>query len=934
MDTPLYPCSLPCLFRLTCLLCCLLCEGHATTFNTTTALTTALTGRLLLHQGQWLDSPDRSPERKPFQNWQVPGCLLHDYTTSEIADCNEDGQILFVGDTTVRQVFWAAAKKLDSGWVGDRQQELDKHEDLHLEKDGARLSFLWDPFLNSTGFRGELKAYMDRNKPDNSLEDKKLQPSDGKRRSVLLFIGGGLWHARHLGDDYLLAFNHVVDRVAAVMSTTHDRLTSPANIRAHGTDGVDDQIFFTPVLDPMVDRLSPSREVTITQSKIWAMNDHLQLWSNRGLNVPWVYRDMTADWPQMVSESGLHVTDRVATQMADVVLNYRCNAKAAQKNGYPFSRTCCSAYRPANWVQILATILFVPLVTLTAFSRFIRSPDQRPTIVVLTDALAVFMLAAVYCFITDRTHVFDKIPKEFANIDFRVMLGVAVLVCLLHVQSISSTITKSWKRSPEKTVRSVPFLPREQSDEFKGWMQIYVLVYAYTGAANVMDFYEVFRVFIALYLFLSGYGHATYFLRTNDFSVQRILGVLLRLNTLPALLALAVDRPYTSYHFAPLVTFWFLVMFLTLRIGQPWNDCFGLLLVKVALVALLTTMFIHAQGILEMWASFFSIVLRAKIDVNDLRFHLGVDKNVIFIGIIVAALHVRVRSVLRTPYKQLGLAGFIVKRYYILHQTVLVALAIITIPTFWVKTRRSETKGDYDWWMPYIAWLPALSFVILRNATGFLRARYCASFAWLGRISLELYLLSQHIWLAGDNKGILRVGFRYGSGTFLGDKWRDLVVLTPVFVWLAWKVHEATKVTTTWLLYGQSATVDREQSGRAANEDVIELPGWHRPDGDVADEVESHRRAQQGARRKMLARVGGVAVVLWLANLIYVGQYVCQTAMHLAPNPTIRAERHVMEQPDLDRFRSQEPRLTRLNVRRIKVADLNSARHTYEVRVC
>jgi hypothetical protein len=774
---------------------------------------------------------------------------------------------LFVGDTTVRQVFWATARKLDGGWVSDRQQELDKHEDLHLEKDGARLSFLWDPFLNGTSFRGELKAYMDRNKPENSAEDKKLHPSDGKRRSVLLFIGGGLWHARHLGDEYLPAFNHVVDRIAAVMSTTHDRLTSPGNIRAHGTDGVDDQIFFAPVPDPIVDRLSPSREITITQNKIWAMNDHLQVWSNRGLNVPWVYRDMTANWPEMVGESGLHVTDRIATQMADVVLNYRCNAKAAQKNGYPFSRTCCSAYRPANMFQVFATLLVAPLLALKALNLFSRRTDDR-WFFALTDAFAVFLLAGLYCFMADRTHVFDKIPKEFANIDFRLMLGVAVLICLLNVQIIPAPVTKSRKRSPKEAVRSAPFLPREQSDEFKGWMQIYVLVYAYTGASTVMDFYEVFRVFVALYLLLSGYGHATYFLRTNDFSCQRILGVVLRLNMLPILLALAMDRPYSSYHFAPLVTFCFLVVYLTLRIGQRWNKCFALLVVKVMLAALLTTMFIHAKGILEMWASFLSIVLRAQIDVEDLRFHLGMDKYVVFVGIFIAAVHIKVRSIIRTPHQQLDLTGFIIRRYFSLHQLLLVTLAIIIIPMFWILTRRFKTKGDYDWWVPYIVWLPALSFVILRNTSSFLRARYCPSFAWLGRISLELYLLSQHIWLAGDGRGILRIGFRYGSGTFLGDKWRDLVILTPILVWLAWKVHEGTKATTAWLLYGRGITVDRAQSGAAGNGDVMELPGWHLPDDTTGEDAETCRRYQQGERKEMLLRVGGIAVVIWLANIV------------------------------------------------------------------
>jgi hypothetical protein len=822
----------------------------------------------LLHEGQWLDSPDREPERRPFHNWRVPGCLLHDYTTPDIAECNEDGQIMFVGDTNVRQVFWATASKLDSFWVSERQQELDKHEDLHLEVGRARVSFLWDPFLNGTGFREELKAYMERNRPENSVEEKKLHPSNGKRRSVLLFIGGGLFHARHLGDEYLSAFNHVVDRVAAAMSTTHDRLTSPKNIRAHGRDGVDDQIFFAPVPDPIVDRLSPSREVTITQNKVWAMNDHLQLWSNRGLNVPWAYREMTSDWPETVGESGIHVTDRIAKQMANIVLNYRCNAKSAQKHGYPFSKTCCSAYRPANWIQVLATVLFAPLAALTVYN-LLRNPDQRSCIAILADALAVFMLAALYCFIADRTHVFDKIPKEFANIDFRVMLGVTILLCLFSVQIVPApTSSKVRKKLPESTVQAQPFLPREISDEFKGWMQIYVLVYAYTGASDVMDFYKVFRIFIALYLLLSGYGHAFYFLRTSDFSSKRVFGVVLRFNTLPVLLALATDRPYASYYFAALVTFWFLIVFLTLRIGQKWNESFALLLVKVVLAGLLTTMFIHAQGFLELWASLFGIVFRANINVDDMRFHLGMDKYVVFVGVIVAALDIRIHSILRRTHKQLDDLEYLTKRHFVVHQVLLIVFAIITIPTFLVSMQRAKAKDVYEWWVPYTAWLPALSFVILRNATAYLRARYCASFAWLGRISLEIYILSQHIWLAGDGRGVLRIGFRYGSGTFLGDRWRDLVILTPILAWLAWKMHEATKVTTAWLLHGQDVAVDRQQHKGAANEEAMELPGWHLPDRDTTDGVGEHLKAQHGERNMMFMRVGGLAMAIWLVNLV------------------------------------------------------------------
>lgn len=818
----------------------------------------------LLHRGQWLDSPDRKPERRAFQNWQVPGCLLHEYTTPEIADCNEDGQVLFVGDTTVRQIFWATAKKLDNNWANDRQQERHKHEDLQLQVNNARLKFIWDPWLNSTAFGAELQTYIERNKIGISAEEKKTHASNGKQRSVLIFVGGGLWHARHLGEDYLSTFHNVVDRVAAVMSSTHARLTTPADAQAHGSNKVDDQIFFAPLLSPIIDRLSPSREGTITQHKVGAMNDHLQMWSNRGLKVPWVYRDMTETWPGTVGESGLHVIDHVATQMADVVLNYRCNAKVTQKNGYPFNRTCCSAYRSSNWVQVIISLASVLLAGLWTFNSFLQSTNQRSMMFALTDTLVVFVLVAAYCFIADRTHVFDKIPKEFANIEFRVMLGLAVVLCLLNIQSAPSSSVKSRQNLTEKKTRSTTFLTREQSDEFKGWLQIYVLVYAYTGASNVLDFYKVFRIFVALYLMLSGYGHTTYFLRTGDFTAQRIVGVLLRINTLPMFLALALDRPYTSYYFATLITFWFLVVALTLRIGQKWNNRLLLVILKVGIMALITTWFTNGHNVLERFASVVNMLFRARLDVNAMRFHLSMDGYVVYVGVITAAIRLETRAKLRTPFSQLGFGGWVVKTYLAVHQFLLAALAAVALPVFWILTQRSRDKEDYNWWMPSCAWIPALSLVVLRNATAFLRARYCAPFAWLGRMSLELYILSQHIWLAGDGEDILRIGFRYGSGTFLGDKWRDLMILTPLLLWFAWKVHDGTRVTTAWIVHGQITSTDLEQSELPMNEAAIELSGWHQPEEDIEDQ----RRNQQSARNKLLLRAGGIASAIWLINVV------------------------------------------------------------------
>jgi hypothetical protein len=764
--------------------------------------------------------------------------------------------MVFVGDSTTRQLFWAAARKLDFNWVADRRAEQEPLGDLELDVEGARLRFIWDPWLNSTALKQELKTYMER----NSLSKRDQIPSPGKRRQALLLMGGGLWHARHLQDDYLASYKLAVDQAAAAMGAARSSLDMQ-NRETGGEDGVGDQLFFAPVFEPLYDQLSPSRRATITPDKIQAMNQHLQFQSQHGLNVPWVFQNMTAGYPEVVGTSGMHVTNSVAERMTDVVLNYRCNAKLAHTEGFPYSQTCCSAYRPFNLVTAIAAISCAFLLGLAMLKRFSPNTVKRFAQPTMLDVLATLALVIGYCFIADRTHIMDKFPKEFDNIDFRVMLGVGIGACLFDVRSIASSPASSGRApdGPAKSVRRAKFLPREQSDEFKGWMQIYMLVYGYTAASSEIDFYKVFRIFFALYLFLSGYGHTKYFLRRKDYSLQRVFSVLLRLNTLPVLLSFTMGRPYTSYFFAPLVSFWFLVVYATLRIGYQWNGLGWVLAGKIGVSALLVTGFVYLKGLLEGCTAIFSLVFGTEMDAGEWRFYLSNDRWVVFVGMLVAAMKTQTlwRPGAPRPNKWL----------LILWRSVVPGLALLAIPVFWIPMGRLRTQDDYNWWFGYTGWLPVLFFVALRNATPFLRNHYSNSFAKLGRISLELYLIAQHTWLAGDGKGLLRAGFPEGDGSLLKDRWRDVCVLSVVLVWLAWEAHSATQATTAWVLGTEQAAVGR--GGVQNQQEGLELPVW---DGAGPQRDEGPRGEGVVVAGLRLPGVGlrlvGVGAAVWVASLL------------------------------------------------------------------
>lgn len=74
-----------------------------------------------------------------------------------------------------------------------------------------------------------------------------------------------------------------------------------------------------------------------------------------------------------------------------------------------------------------------------------------------------------------------------------------------------------------------------------------------------------------------------------------------------------------------------------------------------------------------------------------------------------------------------------------------------------------------------------IAFVFVRNLTVRLRKYHSRFFAYIGRLSLELFLLQFHIWLAADTKGILLL--IPGSGQLA--RVLNAVVTTSLFVTLS-----------------------------------------------------------------------------------------------------------------------------------------------------
>lgn len=135
-------------------------------------------------------------------------------------------------------------------------------------------------------------------------------------------------------------------------------------------------------------------------------------------------------------------------------------------------------------------------VTETATPTTTTTTTTRSTHVVTFDkalqSVVVVFLVLFYYFVCDYLHFFPRAERTYNRDLFIFLLVILVLVNVVYT-STSSTDMESAK-----------LLNREQTEEWKGWMQIMFVWYHYFRATET---YNAIRIFIACYVWMTGFGN-------------------------------------------------------------------------------------------------------------------------------------------------------------------------------------------------------------------------------------------------------------------------------------------------------------------------------------------------------------------------------------------------------------------------------------------
>ncbi|TFK41248.1 O-acetyltransferase [Crucibulum laeve] len=707
----------------------------------------------LVSKGTWLD-----PAHK---NWQPDGCMLHSYTLNEGATCLRSREVKFIGDSVTRKLFFQFAHMLDPALPTIPQDDTQKHADHSLQtKFDTQLSFTWDPFLNS------------------SATQEVLTPKFSVTRSVakppaLLIVGSGLWYLRYSNaSGGIPAWEANMERVLNILTQSPTRIA--------------DSVVILPVEQVVASKLSPERADSMHPWDVDAMNSDLfhriHPPTNDRSGISLVRKSPTTPvvlplaFNQMLdaleTDDGLHFSDSVIKTQASILLNLRCNDILPQR--FPLDKTCCNRYPWPSFLQsalIFALVAWGPYVCYRTYKssprigkHFVIGEKELPALITST--------AVALIFLADRTGFWLKEQKQFNGWSFGILSLISLAIGLMTVKRVD---------------KDLGFLNRDQTDEWKGWMQIAILIYHYLGASKISGIYNPIRVLVACYLFMTGYGHTTFYLRKADFGFLRIAQVMVRLNLLTVLLAYTMDTDYISYYFAPLVSMWFLIIYGTLAVGSQYNDRVMFVLAKIALSAAAMTWFMWQSWPLELLFTALSRVCAIHWSAREWSFRVNLDLWIVYVGMLASVAVIKAREFRLTeqlywPVTVKGSAG----------------ASIFALLWFFAFELYQESKFTYNLWHPYISFIPVLAFVVLRNSTAILRSASSRAFAFIGKCSLETFIIQYHFWLAGDTKGVLLV--------IPGTQWRpiNMILTTIMFIYLSDRVAYATGEITSRICGGTS----------------------------------------------------------------------------------------------------------------------------------
>ncbi|KAG6517411.1 hypothetical protein ZIOFF_020800 [Zingiber officinale] len=352
-------------------------------------------------------------------------------------------------------------------------------------------------------------------------------------------------------------------------------------------------------------------------------------------------------------------------------------------------------------------------------------------------AASEFGAFLAYFYLCDRTDLFGESIKSYNRDLFLFLYFLLILVAAM-------TSFKIHHDTSPFSSKSVLYLNRHQTEEWKGWMQVLFVMYHYF---NSKEYYNAIRVFIAAYVWMTGFGNFSYYYIRKDFSFARFCQMMWRLNFLVTFCCIVLDNHYMLYYICPMHTFFTLMVYCSLGILNKYNGIGLVIAIKIAICFLVIVIMWEIPRVYDFVWSPFAFLLayndpdatRQYPPMHEWNFRAGLDRYIWILGMIYAYFHPTVEGWLEKLEQTEVKLRMLIKTC--------ISAICLAVGYLWYEHIYKLEKYTYNRYHPYTSWIPITVYICLRNITPEFRSYTLALFGWLGKVTLEFYITQFHIWL-------------------------------------------------------------------------------------------------------------------------------------------------------------------------------------------